>query len=85
MNNKQRRVFETIFKDPIQPNIEWSEIESLLVALGAELKEGSGSRVRFSLNSVRVSLHRPHPETIAGRGRVRDVRTFLENAEVIDA
>ncbi len=83
MNSKQRKVLQAIFQNPIQPNIKWSDIESLLVALGAKLSEGRAG-LRVSLNGVRWGFHRPHPENIAGRGRVRDVRTFLENAGVSD-
>jgi len=84
MNSKQRRVFQTVFGNPVQPNIEWSDIENLLVALGAELKEGRGSRLRVSLNGVRHVFYRPHPQTIAGRKRVKGVRAFLENAGVTE-
>lgn len=41
--------------------MEWSRIESLFVALGADIIEGNGSRVRFVLNEVVGSFHRPHP------------------------
>ena len=29
--------------------------------MGAELSEGSGSRVRIALNGVKAIFHRPHP------------------------
>ncbi len=83
MNNKQRKVLWAIFQNPIQPNIKWSDIESLLVALGAKLTEGRGTRLRVSLNDVHWSFHRPHGKN-AGKGCVKDVRTFLENAGVSD-
>ena len=82
MNSKQRRVLQTIFENPIQPGIKWSDIESLLVALGAKLEKKGGSRLRVSLNDAHAGFHRPHPENTAGKGRVRDVRAFLENAGV---
>ncbi len=34
-------------------NIFWKDIENLLVACGAEISEGRGSRVRIVLNDVR--------------------------------
>ena len=43
-------------------NIPWSDVEALFVALGAEVTEGHGSRVRVALNGVRAVFHRPHPE-----------------------
>jgi hypothetical protein len=73
---------ELIFKTPIQANILWTDIESFLVALGGELSEGSGSRIRVKLNGVRAVFHRPHPEKTTDKGAVNSVRRFLENAGV---
>ncbi len=84
MNNKQRKTLKAIFSDPINGNIEWRRIESLLLALDAELIEGSGSRVTFLLNGQRIDLHRPHPRKEALRYRVRDVRLFLQRAGITE-
>jgi|TARA_B100000315_G_scaffold250707_1_gene284012 hypothetical protein len=80
MNNRQRQTLQAIFDE--QANIRWSRIENLLNALGAEISEGSGSRVRVYLNQTRAVFHRPHPEPEAHRGMVRSVKKFLENAGV---
>jgi|SRR6266568_8897671 len=61
---------------------EWRRIESLFVALGAQTIEGNGSRVRFVLNGIIGTFHRPHPAKEAKPYQVRDARTFLENAGV---
>jgi len=61
MIGKHQKTLRTIFADPVRPNINWADIESLLMALGAERAEGSGSRIRFALNGIRASFHRPHP------------------------
>ena len=42
------------FREPERANIPWRDVEALFVALGAEISEGSGSRVR-------AVFHRPHP------------------------
>jgi len=73
---------ELVFKNPVQANIPWMDIEGLLVALGGELSEGSGSRIRVKLNGVRAVFHRPHPEKTTDKGAVNSVRRFLENAGV---
>ena len=73
---------ELVFKNPVQANILWTDIEGLLVALGGELSEGSGSRIRVKLNGVRAVFHRPHPEKTTDKGAVNSVRRFLENAGV---
>jgi len=82
MNSKQKKTFELIFKDPIPPDIAWADIESLFMALGAEISEGTGSRLRVKLNGVRAVFHRPHPQRITDKGAVSSVRRFLENAGV---
>jgi hypothetical protein len=54
MKSKHHKTLQAVFTDPVQASILWSDIESLLKALGAEVSEGSGSRVRIVLNSVRA-------------------------------
>lgn len=82
VNNKQKRTLRAIFDDPTKANIRWSDVESLFLALGAELHEGKGSGIRVELNGVRWRFYRPHPQDTAGKGRIEDVRTFLKNAGV---
>jgi hypothetical protein len=82
VNNKQRKVLQAIFSDPVLSSIAWSDIESLLLSLGAETREGSGSRVGFSLNGVDIIVHRPHPRKETDKGSVKSVRKFLINAGV---
>ena len=79
MNSKHKKTMELVFKNPIQANILWTDIEGLFVALGAELSQGSGSRVRVKLNNVRAVFHRPHPQKTTDKGAVNSVRKFLEN------
>ena len=47
MNNKHRKTLATDFTDPVSGTVEWSAIEKLLIAAGADVIEGNGSRVRF--------------------------------------
>lgn len=82
VNNKHRKTLDAILANPINGNIEWRRIESLLGALGCEIVEGSGSRVTFLLNDRRVDLHRPHPGKEALRYRIKDVRLFLQQAGI---
>jgi len=82
VNSKHRRTLEAIFKNPTKSDISWAMIESLLKALGAEITEGSGSRVRLYLNGVRAVFHRPHPSPNTDRGAVRSMRRFLTEAGI---
>jgi len=82
MNSKQRKVLQAINTDPVLSSIAWNDIESLLLSLGAETREGSGSRVGFSLNGVDIIVHRPHPRKETDKGAVKSIRKFLSNAGV---
>jgi hypothetical protein len=82
MNSKQRRILKAIFKNPVPSNLDFKKMESLFLTLGAKLIEGDGSRVRFVLNEVVVSFHRPHPHKEAKPYQVRDARSFLKQAGV---
>ena len=82
MNSAQRKTLAAIFASPTPSSLEWRKIESLLVALGAQLIRGNGSRVRFELHGVVASFHRPHPQKEAKPYQVRDARDFLSQAGV---
>ena len=77
MNKKQRQTLERVFEKPERSDIAWHDIESLFKALGADVSEGRGSRVRVALKDVRAVLHRPHPKRVMNKSIVRSVRRFL--------
>ena len=79
---RHRKTLQTIFEHPVRANIAWADIESLLVACGAEVTEGRGSRVRIALNGVRAVFHRPHPRKETDKGAVASMRRFLMEAGV---
>ena len=82
MNSKHRNTLGTVFTDPVSGTIEWAAIESLLLAAGARLIEGRGSRVRFEKDGEVATFHRPRPAKEATRYQVRDARDFLERIGV---
>jgi hypothetical protein len=82
VDRKHRKTLEAIFEKPERANIVWRDIEVLFIALGAEIPEGSGSRVRVALKDVRAVFHRSHPRKEANKGTVKSVRRFLEAAGV---
>jgi len=77
MNKKQRLMLQKIFEKPDRSDILWKDIEGLFLALGGEIDEGRGSRVRVAINGVRAVFHRPHPERVTNKGTVKSVRRFL--------
>jgi hypothetical protein len=82
MNKSHQNTLDAIFSQPVPASLEWRRVEALFVALGAQTVEGSGSRVRFILNDVIATFHRPHPAKEAKPYQVRDARKFLEQAGV---
>jgi len=56
--------------------------QSVLLAVGAELGEGRGSRVRIHLKGVRAVFHRPPPHKETDKGALKAMRRFLTEAGV---
>jgi hypothetical protein len=77
VNNRHLKTLDTVFRDPVSGTILWDDIEGLLMAAGARLIEGRGSRVRFEKNGEIETFHRPHPEKEAKRYQVKAARGFL--------
>lgn len=82
MNAKHKKTLSAIFHEPVRSDIKWNEIENLLLALGAEISEGRGSRVRVALKGVRAVFHRPHPQKVTDKGALKSVKRFLITAGV---
>ncbi|MBF0257059.1 MAG: type II toxin-antitoxin system HicA family toxin [Gammaproteobacteria bacterium] len=78
MNSKHRKTRAELFTDPVNGSMKWSRIESLLVAAGCTLIEGSGSSVTFAKNGKKLTIHRPHPGDDALKYRIKLVREFLQ-------
>ncbi len=83
MKRKHHKTLELIFKRPTSGNIHWVDIESLFMALGADVSEKAGSRVAIVLfDEVRI-FHRPHPSPSTDKGAIVSVRKWLESNEVL--
>lgn len=82
MNKKHQKTMQQIFQNPVQAGIAWRDIESMLHAIGAEISEGNGSRVRIALNDIRAVFHRPHPHKETDKGAIVSMRRFLKEAGI---
>ena len=82
MTGRHRRTLERIFARPTAAGIRWAEVESLMRALGVDLAQGSGSRIRFSRDGVSLVVHRPHPGPEVGRATIRAIAGFLSEIGV---
>ncbi len=82
MNSKHRKTLQAIFAKPTSPSIAFSNIEALIIALGGEVTEREGSRVKITLKGEQWRCHRPHPGKEARRYQVEEAREFLERVGV---
>jgi len=49
----------------------------MLIAFGADITEGNGSRICIALNGIRAVFHRPHPQRETDKGTIKSMRRFL--------
>lgn len=82
MNNKNRNTLKAIFQEPTLSNINFVDIETLIIALGGTVSERAGSRIIITLNGERWHCHRPHPGREAYRYQVEQAREFLEQVGI---
>ncbi|MCA1803662.1 MAG: type II toxin-antitoxin system HicA family toxin [Rhodothermaceae bacterium] len=82
LSSTHRKTLQAIFDNPVRSDVEWKKVESLFVAIGGELSEGRGSRIRVALNDVRAVFHRPHPKKETDKGALKSVRRFLKEAGI---
>lgn len=78
MNTKHRKTLRAVFTKPTSPSIVFSDIEALLVALGGQVHEREGSRVKITIKGEQWRCHRPHPGKEAKRYQVEEIRELLE-------
>ncbi|MBU0566875.1 type II toxin-antitoxin system HicA family toxin [bacterium] len=78
MKRKHQKTLEAIFARPVSANIRWSDIETLLISLGAKVEERKGSRVVVIFpNHTPAVFHRPHPSSMTDKGAVGTIRNWL--------
>lgn len=82
LSGKHRKTLQAVFAEPVRANVKWTDVEHLLRALGAEITEGRGSRIRIHLQGVRAVFHRPHSQPDMGKGALKSMRRFLEQVGV---
>jgi hypothetical protein len=79
MKRKHVKTLEAIFARPVSANIQWRDIEALLIELGAEIIEREGSRIAVVLFGQVQVFHRPHPAPDTDKGAVASVRKWLDS------
>ena len=82
VNSTHQKTLQRVLTDPVNGNLEWARVESMLKAAGCRMIEGAGSVVTFESSGRKLTLHRPHPGKEALRYRVLAVREFLEKVGI---
>lgn len=63
---------------------KWNDLVTLLVLLGYEQKQMSGSRMRFVHDRLpMILLHKPHPENEIKGGALKTVKLLLKTEGVL--
>jgi hypothetical protein len=78
VKRKHQRTLEAVFARPVSRTIRWADIESVFLALGAEIEEREGSRVAIIWNGQVQVFHRPHPGPETDKGAVASIRKWLD-------
>lgn len=82
MNSRHQKTLLAVFTRPTLASIAFSDIESLVKALGGTVVEREGSRVKITLQGHEWRCHRPHPGKEAKRYQVEEARELFERAGV---
>jgi hypothetical protein len=78
IRSRHAKTLRAIFALPTQASILFSDMESLVKALGAKIVEREGSRVIFDFGDDVWHTHRPHPGKDARKYQVESLRDFLK-------
>ncbi len=82
MSKKHQKVLSAIFSDHPSSNIHWHEVESLLIHLGAQIREGKGASVVFIINGNEFTLHRGHHSATMSKPSLHQLKRDLESSGI---
>ena len=76
--SKQEKLLRRLASKP--KDFTWSELVSLMTALGFDMEKSTGSGRKFILEETNAVLffHEPHPAKVLKPYQVRDAITLLE-------
>ena len=78
LNSKHTKTLAALYALPTSASTVFSDIESLVKALGGTVTEREGSRIKVALGGEQWRAHRPHPGKEARRYQVEEVRELLQ-------
>ena len=76
---KKDKLIKKFMEKPPRKDLTYQELETILLSMGYNKAEGSGSRAKFyrSDGSFPISIHKPHPGTIPKIYVVREIQNIL--------
>ncbi|PKN65538.1 MAG: hypothetical protein CVU54_18760 [Deltaproteobacteria bacterium HGW-Deltaproteobacteria-12] len=77
MNTRQKKTLALIFEKPTRNGLRYDDLKSLLISVGANIREGRGSRVRFEWDAYSLHIHAPHPQKVLPKYSIELIRDFL--------
>ena len=80
--SKKDKLWAKFMEVPPKKNLTWNELTSLMLALGFELLQGDGSRVKFyhAQKDMMINLHKPHPDNLLKTYLVKQIQENLKEA-----
>lgn len=77
--SKKEKLLKKFLETPSRTDLRYLELESLLISLGFEKLEGSGSALKFTNSSKKIiRFHKPHPSNILKGYVVKIVQKILK-------
>lgn len=78
LNNHHRTTMTKIFQHPVNHNLEWKDVLSLMAAIGV-VEEKRDGKYSLTLGSVSETLERPKHKDVSAQ-EVLDLRRMLTDA-----
>ena len=82
MGKKHSLTFEAITGKPDRHDVSWDDFLTLLVYLGATIRNQGGSAVGIRLNGIYAVFHKPHPGHEIYPSGLKRIRRFFEEAGI---
>lgn len=76
MNHHHKKVLESLFAHPISTNVNFKDVEHVLVELGAQITEKADNKIIVTIGERATLIHRPHNHSLT-KDDVAQVRGFL--------
>jgi hypothetical protein len=80
--SKKDKLWAKFMEVPPKKNLTWNELSALMLALGFEILQGDGSRVKFyhKAKDTIINLHKPHPDNLLKTYLVKQIQDKLKEA-----